>query len=178
VKRALALVALSFVALVVQAAATRVVAAEWCPDLGLLIVVALGLALRSPATGIVLAAAAGYLADLLSGALLGQHMLLRMLEFAVARVGSRRLNLRGAFPLALFTAALGVGHGLAFWALAAFFALGAAPPLPPVGDFVVQALVNGLSAPFVAAGVGRLCQALGDEEGTRLMRLEPRKFPA
>jgi rod shape-determining protein MreD len=178
VKRALALVALSFLALVVQAAATRVVPAEWCPDLGLLIVVAFGLALRSPATGVVLAAAVGYLADLLSGSLLGAHMLLRMLEFAVARVGSRRLNLRGAFPLALFTAALGVGHGLALWALAAFFAFGSAPPLPPAGDFVAQAFVNALLVPFVTAGVGRLCQALGDEEGTRLMRLEPRKFPA
>jgi rod shape-determining protein MreD len=178
VKRALVLAGLSFVALVVQAAATRVVAAQWCPDLGLLIVVAFGLALRSPATGVVLAAVVGYLSDLLSGSLLGQHMLLRMFAFAAARVGSRRLNLRGPVPLAIFTAALSAGHGVALWALAAFFASGPAPALPPAGDFVAQAVVNGLLAPFVAAVVVRLCQALGDEEGARLMRLEPRKFPA
>ena len=177
-KRALVLAGLAFVALVVQAVAARVVPAQWCPDLGLLIVVGLGLALRSPATGVVLSAVVGYLSDLLSGSLLGQHMLLRMCAFGAARVGSRRLNLRGPVPLAIFTAALSAGHGLALWALVAFFASGTAPSPPPVVDFAAQALVNGLLAPLVAACVARLCQALGDEEGARLMRLEPRKFPA
>lgn len=177
-KRALVLAGLSLLALIVQASAGRVLAPQWCPDLGLLVVVGFGVALRSAATGVALAALVGYLSDLLSGSLLGQHMLLRMGAFAAARIGSRRLNLRGAAPLAIFAAALSVGHALGLGALVAFFASGAAPPWPPVGDFVAQALVNGLLAPLVAAGVTWVCQALGDEEGARLMRLEPRKFPA
>jgi hypothetical protein len=105
-------------------------------------------------------------------------MLLRMAAFGAARIGSRRFNLRGPVPLAIFTAGLCVANGLATWALAAFFAPGAAPPLPPAGEFAAQALLNGLLAPVAVAGVTRICQALGDEEGSRLMRLEPRKFPA
>jgi rod shape-determining protein MreD len=177
VKRALALAAIPFSALILQAAASRVVAPAWCPDLGLLLVVGFGLVLRSAGAGILFASVVGYLSDLLSGALLGQHVLLRMAAFAAARVGSRRLNLRGAVPLAIFSAALSAGHGLGLWALAAFFAPGDPPALPPPADFASQALVNGLLAPLFAAGAARLCQALGDEEGTRLLRLEPRKFP-
>ncbi len=177
-KRVLVLAGLAFVALVAQAAVARVLAPQWCPDLGLLVVVGLGLALRNPATGVALAALVGYVSDVLSGSLLGQHMLLRMAAFAAARVGSHRLNLRGAVPLAIFAAGLSAANGLSTWALATFFAPGALPPLPPAGDFVAQAIVNGLLAPFVAAGVTQVWRSLGDEEGTRLMRLEPRKFPA
>ena len=177
-KRALALAGLAFVALVVQAGVARVLPAPWCPDLGLLLVIGLGLALRRATTGLVLAALVGYLSDLLSGSLLGQHMLLRMAGFGTARIGSRRFNLRGPVPLAIFTAGLCAANGFATWALAAFFAPGQAPPLPPASEFAVQALLNGLLAPFAVAGVTRICQALGDEEGARLMRLEPRKFPA
>jgi rod shape-determining protein MreD len=177
-KRELVLAGLSLLVLIVQASAGRVLAPQWCPDLGLLLVIGFGLSLRSATSGIALAALVGYLSDLLSGSLLGQHMLLRMAAFAAARVGSRRLNLRGPLPLAIFAAALSAAHGLALWALVTFFASGAAPLWPPVGDFLAQALVNGLLAPLVAAGVARACQALGDEEGARLMRLEPRKFPA
>jgi rod shape-determining protein MreD len=179
VKRALVLLGLALLALVVQSAAARTLAPRWCPDLGLLVVVGLGLALRSAVTGVVLSAAVGYLCDLLSGSLLGQHTLLRMAAFGVARVGSRKLNLRGAMPLAAFSAALAAGNVLALWALAAFFAAGTAPPPPPSGDFLAQALVNGILAPPVAAVVARVCQALGrDEEGARLMPLEPWKFPS
>jgi rod shape-determining protein MreD len=177
-KRTLVLAGLSLLALIVQAAAGRILARQWCPDLGLLVVIGFALSVRSTATGIGLAALVGYLSDLLSGSLLGQHMLLRMAAFGAARVGSRRLNLRGAVPLAIFGAGLSAAHGLALWALVSFFAVGATPPWPPAGDFVAQAVVNGLSAPFVAAGVAWLVQALGDEEGAKLMRLEPRKFPA
>src|SRR5262245_23793908 len=105
-------------------------------------------------------------------------MLLRMVAFGAARIGSRRFNLRGPVPLVLFSAGLSVANGLGTWALAAFFAPGQAPPIPPAGDFAAQALLAGLFAPFVVSVVTRICQALGDEEGARLMRLEPRKFPA
>jgi rod shape-determining protein MreD len=178
VKRALALAGIAFLALIAQAALSRVLAPQWRPDLGLLLVVGFGLVLRSAAAGVLFAAFVGYLSDLFSGALLGQHVLLRMAAFAAARVGSRRLNLRGAMPLAIFVAALSAGHGLALYGLTAFFAPGDPLPIPPPGSFASEALVNGALAPLAVAGAARVCQALGDDEGTRLMRLEPRKFPA
>jgi len=178
VKRALALAGLAFAGLVAQAGVARVLPAPWCPDLGLLFVVGFGLSLRRAATGLVLSALVGYLCDLLSGSLLGQHMLLRMGAFGAARIGSRRFNLRGPAPLAIFSAGLCAVNGLATWALAAFFAPGEAPPLPPASEFAVQALLAGVLAPVVVVVVTWVCQALGDEEGARLMRLEPRKFPA
>ena len=177
-KRVAVLAAIAFAALVLQAAAARVLPPPWCPDLGLLVVVGFGLGMRSAATGVVLAALVGYVSDLLSGSLLGQHMLLRMAAFAAARIGSRQLNLRGRAPLAIFTAGLSAGYALALWALVAFFARGAEPALPGVHDFVAQAVVNGLLGPIVAPAVAWVSLALGDEEGARLMRLEPRKFPA
>jgi hypothetical protein len=38
--------------------------------------------------------------------------------------------------------------------------------------------INALFAPFVVHATTRLVTALGDDEGARLMRLEPRKRPA
>jgi len=178
VKRALAILVLAFLALVLQGAAARVVPAALCPDLALLLALALGISQRHTAEGVGLAAGIGWLADLLSGSLLGQHMLLRMLAFGAGRVGSRKLNLRGPAPLAVFAAALCVADAYGLYALVLFFA-GAHPPAPPLPlEVALQALATGVLAPLVAHGVRRLSQALGDEEGARLMRLEPRKFPA
>lgn len=177
-KRVSALAGLAFAALVLQAAVARILPPQWCPDLGLLVVVGLGLGMRNATTGVVLAALVGYLSDALSGSLLGQHMLLHMAAFAAARIGTRQLNLRGPAPLAVFTAGLSAGYLLALWAIVVFFARGAEPSLPAIHDFVAQALVNGLLGPIVAPAVAWVSLTLGDEEGARLMRLEPRKFPA
>jgi hypothetical protein len=88
VKRGLALLALGLLALVLQAAAASVLPPAWVPDLCLLVVMGIGIALRSLPVGIVLAAALGYATDLLSGSLLGEHALLRMAGYGAARVGS------------------------------------------------------------------------------------------
>jgi cell shape-determining protein MreD len=66
-KRALVLAGLSLLALIVQAAAGRVLAQQWCPDLGLLVVVGFAVSVRSTATGIGLAALVGYLSARCSG---------------------------------------------------------------------------------------------------------------
>jgi rod shape-determining protein MreD len=178
VKRALAILALAFFALALQGAAARVAPPALCPNLALLLVLALGISLRNTAAGVGLAAGIGYLTDLLSGSLLGQHMLLRMLAFGAGRVGSRKLNLRGPAPLAVFAASLCAADAYGLYALALFFAGALSPPPPLPLEVAAQALVTGALAPLVANGVRRLSQALGDEEGARLMRLEPRKFPA
>jgi cell shape-determining protein MreD len=174
----LALVALGVLAPMLQGAAGTFVPARFCPDLALLLVVALGLCWRSTSGGLLLAAGLGYATDLLSGALLGQHALLRVLEFLAARLASHHLNLRGPLPQSVFVAGLAAANGLALGALTSFFAAGFGPGWISAGDVWPQALVDALCAPFAVRGVERLLARLGDEDARRLLPLEPRNFSA
>jgi rod shape-determining protein MreD len=175
VKQGLLLLALGVVALMVQGVVTQVLPAHLVPDLGLLVVVAIALCLRGAAGGVVLAALLGYATDLLSGSLLGQHALLRMAAYGVARFGSARLNLRGPLPQALFVALLSIAHAVGLWGLVAFFAADIGSSLVTLRELLPHALVNGIAAPFVTQGIGALLNRLGDDEGAqRPIRLEPR----
>jgi rod shape-determining protein MreD len=175
VKQGLVLLALGVVALMVQGVVTQVLPAHLVPDFGLLLVVAIALCLRGAASGVVLAALLGYATDLLSGSLLGQHALLRMAAYGVARFGSARLNLRGPLPQALFVGLLSAAHAVGLWGLFAFFAADTGSSLLTLRELLIQALVNGIAAPFVTQGIGALLDRLGDDEaGQRPIRLEPR----
>lgn len=177
--RLLALLALGALAPMLQGAASTFLPARFCPDLGLLFVVAIGLSWRSTAGGLVLAALCGYVTDLLSGALLGQHAMARMLFFGAARSASRHLNLRGPLPQAAFAAVLTAANALALGGLTAFFASGSAPPAIALRELLPQVLVNAALAPAVGRGVERLLQWLGEEEGGRRgLRLGSRSFSA
>ena len=176
-KPALGLLALGALAAMLQGAATAVVPARWFPDLGLLLVVAIALSWRSPVGGLLLAAVSGYAADLLSGSLLGQHALLRVLVYGAARLASRHLNLRSPLPQVTFVAGVSVANTLLLSALSAFFIA-----VPVAGSVAASALlihagINGVFAPFVSAGVARLVARLTDEDGgRRLLRLETRSW--
>ena len=175
----LALLALGLLALMLQGAAALLVPASFVPDLGLLVVVAAAIHLRSVAVGVLLATLLGYATDMFSGSLLGEHALLRLATYGAARFASARLNLRGPLPQALFVALLCVAHALALWGLVASFTPAVGWPLVTLGSLLPYALVNGLVAPFTTHGVGVLLTRLGDEEGgNRLVRLEPRSFSA
>jgi len=175
VKQGLVLLALGVVALMVQGVVTQVLPAYWVPDFGLLLVVAIALCLRGAASGVVLAALLGYATDLLSGSLLGQHVLLRMTAYGVARFGSARLNLRGPLPQALFVGFLSVAHAVGLWGLFSFFAADTGSSLLTLRELLIQALVNGIAAPFVSQGIGALLDRLGDDDASqRPIRLEPR----
>lgn len=161
----------------VQGAVAAFLPPGWCPDLGLLLAVATALAWRSAAGGVVVAGVLGYVADLLSATLLGQQALLRVVAYGVARFGSGQLNLRGAMPQMMFVALLTPAHAVALAATTAFFAPDVPFALPAPGALLAHALVNGLFAPLVIGGVGRLVGLLVPEEGgRRLLRLEPRSF--
>jgi rod shape-determining protein MreD len=178
VKPLLAVLGLGIAAPMIQGGAGKLLPASLCPDLGLLLVVAIGLSWRSTAGGLLLASGLGFVTDLLSGSLLGQHALLRVFAYGAARIGARQLNLRGALPQAMFVACLTVANALVLLALTAFFAPGSAVWVPP-SELLTQAAVNALLAPPVAAGVAALIGRLGDEEGgRRLLRLEPRNWTA
>ena len=174
-KQSLVLLALGVLALMLQGVATQALPAHLVPDFGLLLIVAIALCLRGAASGVVLAALLGYATDLLSGSLLGQHALLRMAAYGVARFGSARLNLRGPLPQALFVGLLSIAHAVGLWGLVAFFAADVGSSLVTLRELLPHALVNGIAAPFVTRGVGALLGRLGDDEGSqRSIRLEPR----
>lgn len=171
------LILLGALATMAQGAVAAFLPPGWCPDLGLLLVVATALTWRSGAGGVAVAGSLGYVADLLSGTLLGQQALLRIVSYGVARFGSGQLNLRGILPQITFVALLTPGHALALAATTAFFAPDVVFAVPPAGAMLAHAVVNGLCAPLLIAGVGRLVGLLVPEEGgRRLLRLEPRSF--
>ena len=175
-KPVFALFLVSAFAVMVQGAAAGQMEHRYVPDLGLLIVIALGARWRSLDSGFMLASLIGYLADLLSGSLLGQHALLRMLAFAAARVGSRSLNLRGALPQAVFVGVLSLFNALGVAALTAFFAPGVGFGLAPAGALLTHAGINAVFAPLVALGTDRVLRLVSDDDaGRHLLRIETRR---
>lgn len=173
-KAPLALALLGLIALFAQGVAALFLPTEWIPDLGLLFLVAGAIGLRSPTTGVLIAALLGFSTDCLSGSLLGQHMLLSLAAFGVARVAASQLNLRGPLPLATFVGVLAAGRAGALWALFAFFSGSLGSPLPSLADLLPHALASALAAPLVIEPVVRLLAYLGGEDGQRPLRLEPR----
>jgi len=178
-KKALALISLGALAPMLQSAVTQFVPAALCPDLGLLLVVAVGLCGRSVAGGLIFAAFVGFVADLLSGALLGQHALLRVLAFVAARGASAHLNLIGAGSKGILVAFLTVLNGVAMGALTAFFSPGSGFAWIGVSELALRALVNAIAAPLVTLLVSTVLDRFGDDDGgRRTLRLEPRRWTA
>ena len=175
-KVGLVLIGLGLLGMMAHSVAALVVPARFLPDVGLLLVVAVALSVRSPVLGVLFAVLFGYTTDLLSGTLLGQHVLLRLGVYGVARVVSARINLRGPLPLALFVLILSVIHACALWALAAFFLPGGVVAPGVLGDLVPHAVANALLAPVVTALVAALVRRLGDDDTGRPLRLEPREL--
>ena len=175
-KVGLVLIGLGLLGMMAHSVAALVVPARFLPDVGLLLVVAVALSVRSPVLGVLFAVLFGYTTDLLSGTLLGQHVLLRLGVYGVARVVSARINLRGPLPLALFVLILSVIHACALWALAAFFLPGGVVAPGVLGDLVPHAVANALLAPVVTAPVAVIARSLGDDDTGRPLRLEPREL--
>jgi rod shape-determining protein MreD len=173
VKSWLTLVLLGGLALFAQGVAASWVPARYLPDLGLLLVVAAAIGLRSPTAGLLFAALLGYAMDCLSGSLLGQHMLLSVAAYGAARVAATRLNLRGPLPQAVFVSFLAAAHAAALGVLVAFVSPLVAARIG-VADALVHALCTGVAAPFVSEAVVRLLGRLGEDEGQRPLRLAPR----
>ena len=170
-KRVLGLLALGALTPMLQGVAADVLSVRWCPDLGLLLVVAIALCWRNAAGGVALAAVLGYATDLLSGSLFGQHALLRVFAFGAARFGSRHLNLRGALPRAIFVALLTVANALLLGVTSNFFAAGTGAGLVPTGDLLPHALMNALFAPLAVYVTERVVALLGDDDSSRRLLL-------
>lgn len=171
-----ALFAVGVFALLVQGTLATLLKAPWCPDLGLLVVISIGLRWRQPATGLVLAAALGFAADLLSGSLFGQHALLRIFVFSSAFLAGRQLNLRGSLPLIVFAVSVSFLYGVAVYLVSSFFVGAGAPGVAWVLDGVKHALVNGVFATGVFSIVTRVAVWAGDDDvSARTLRIDPRR---
>ena len=174
-RRAVALLALCALAPMIQGVAGRFVPLRFCPDLGLLLVVGLGLCWRSTAGGVAVSAALGLVADLLSGSLLGLHTLLRLLAFGIARGCSQQINLRGARPLAIFVVGLTLANGVGSAVLTSFFMAGPGLEREMLRELLPHALINGVFAPLVVSIVERFSSWLGAADaGHQLLPLGPR----
>jgi rod shape-determining protein MreD len=167
VRPAAGVLLVGIVLMMVQGAVNAFVPAHFVPNVGLLVVVGVGLHWRSAAAGVAITALLGFAADLLSGSLLGEQALLGFAVFAAARLSSQQLNLRGALPQAVFVLALVCVHALGTLLLDGFF--GARTAIAPwmLRVLPIYAAVNAIFAPVVIRGVGALAAALGKEEGVR-----------
>jgi rod shape-determining protein MreD len=175
VKRVLGLLGLGAVALTLQGAVASFLPARFCPDLGFLLVVALGLCWRSAVGGVCVSGAIGFVTDLLSGSLLGQHALLRMAAHGLARLGNRHLSLRGALPQAIFVSVLTCANAFAMALITSFFSPGSAVAGIALRELLPQAVANALIFPLVASLTARTVARLGDEDGgQRILPLSPR----
>jgi cell shape-determining protein MreD len=175
-KRTLALIALGLFAPMVQGAMVPFLPRGACPDAGLLLVIAIGLSLRATGMGVALTAGVGFVADLLSGALLGSHAFLWMLAFGVARFTSLHVNLKGPFMQIALAASLTVGAALGLAGLTAFFGSAGGHSLVAPVELLRQVIANGLTAPFAIASISWLVARLSDDGGPRMLRIDPRGY--
>jgi rod shape-determining protein MreD len=167
VKRILGVLAVGLVVLALQGALATFLPPALCPDLGLLYVIAIALCWEGAASGLVVAALLGYVADLVSGSMFGQHALLRLLVFGSSYLASRKINMKGALPLVSFAAAVCVAYALGAGFLTAFF--WGDEMLRPrwLVDVLLHVVATAVLAPWVTSAVARLWAWLGDESAGR-----------
>jgi rod shape-determining protein MreD len=174
-KRWLALLALGILALGVQGGLATLLPRAYVPDLGLLVVVVIGLEWSGFASGILLAAALGFAADLLSGSLMGSHSLLRVLVYCSAALAHRQLNLRGAMPLGLFMAGMTMLYSVLLIALTRFFGLIPVAEWSSLASLFPHAIINAICAPPMSAFVAWMLERLsGDDSFRGGMQLDAR----
>jgi rod shape-determining protein MreD len=151
--------------------------AAFRPDLPLLVVLALALAWRNTATGLVLVSVCGFVVDLFSGALLGQHALLSVIAFVGARVLSQHVSMIGVLPQIVFAAGFTAVHAIGVVGLTTLFTPGADLALLRPGVVLPRVVVNALVAPAVnAVGAALVAWAAGEETGRRPLRIATRSW--
>ncbi len=175
-KKILVLGALGVIGPIVQGAVSPFLPRGLCPDVGLLLVVAIGLLLRSTLSGVMLAAWVGLVSDLLSGSLLGQHAIARVGAFGVARLAGLQMNLQGGFAQFVLTFAVTIVSSALLAGLTAFFTSGPTAPMASPMEIGWHAAINALCAPFAVGFVARVVRSLGDDDARRVLPLEPRSF--
>ncbi len=174
-RRVLALVALAVLVVVFQSACAAVLPAAAVPDLGLLFAIAAGV-LAPTLAGLFGTAAAGYTADLLSGALLGHHALLRLGVFGFTCAVSAQFHLRRGFPLAAFAAALTLADAAGSVALHWLFHRELLLGPEAAQALLLRTALNAAFAPAVRGLLAWVLELLTEREARRRdVRLETRR---
>lgn len=174
-REALVLFAAGVVGLAIESALLAHVPFIAVPALSLLFPIAAAL-LLGPLAGLLVSTALGFGADMLSGALLGQHAFLRLAEFAGVRAAVGQFDLVRPLPFALFALGVALADAAGSAALIQFF-LGAFEPDPrELGLIALRSLTTAAAAPLVLA-LARRVAAWGGGEGDvrREMRLETKR---
>jgi cell shape-determining protein MreD len=178
VKSILAILALGLSALIVQGALARMIAPPWCPDLGWLVVIGIGLRWPGFLSGVLMAVPLGYAMDLLSGSLMGQHALMRLSSYLVAAAASRQLDLSGGLPVAIFVFGMTVLYGLGIVATLSFFTGSRGLGLDVLTSALIHAFVNVIAAGPMISLVERVVIRFSDEDMGRrapiVMGTQPR----
>jgi rod shape-determining protein MreD len=175
VREALVLFAAGVVALALESALLAHLPFAAVPALSLLFPIAAAL-LLGPASGLTVATLLGFGADMLSGALLGQHAFLRLVEFVLVRAATGQFDLVRPLPFAIFAFVVGLADAAGSAALIQFFLGSFEPDLPGLAAVALRALVTAAAAPAVLALARRIVAwGSGDAEGRREMRLETKR---
>ncbi len=172
-RKTAAVLVLGLLALVLESALTSGVPVRFVPQASLLAAVAAGLVL-GPGEGLVVAFLVGLGADALSGTLLGQQAMLRLLEFLATRVVASQLDLRHGLPLVVFVTTLAAVDALLLVAQSRFF-LGLAFHWSEVGGVLVRTVATGVCAPFAGSFAQGLVDRLDESQARREMRLDTRR---
>lgn len=159
-----ALLLVGFGALILQGAMARSVPPPWCPDLGWLVVVALGLRWPRLLPGAVAAVVLGYGMDLVSGSLMGQHALMRLLTYLAAALAARQLDLSGGLPIGIFVFLSTIVYGVVVVGTLSFFVGAGGVDFGTLVDAVCHGFVNVLAAGPMISIVERILVRLSDEE--------------
>lgn len=166
-KRAAAIFVLGLVALGVQGGMAKLLPRELCPDLGLLVVIAIGLHWQEATRGLFVASALGFAADFLSSSIFGAHALLRVLAYAMTAVGRSQMDLRGGVALGLFAGGVTIAYGVALLALMSLVGgAGGESAWSGIGAMFPHALITAIAAPPISNLVSRVSE-WADGEASR-----------
>jgi rod shape-determining protein MreD len=166
-KSIVAVFALGLAALMVQVSLARTLPPPWCPDFSWLVVVGIGLRWPSFVSGLCLAAALGHATDLLSGSLMGQHALLRIVTYLAAALASRQLDLSGGLPVGVFVFAMTIVYGALTLLMLTTFVGAPWPGFGAIGTSMVHGFVNVLASSVMIRLVERILIRYSDEEVAR-----------
>ena len=157
-------------ALIAAGALAIAIPVHYLPNVSLLATIAAALVL-GPGPGLIVAALLGLSADVLTGTLLGQQGMLRVIEFVVTRVFASQLDLRQGLPLMVFATCLSLLDSALLVAGSRFF-LNLGFQLSEVWAVLVRAGVNGLLAPWAGGAARGVTRRLEEREARREMHLD------
>src|SRR5258706_6961607 len=173
----MAIAALVFGVPMLQGALAPFLPTAFRPDLALLVVFALALSWRNTASGLVLASLCGFVVDLFSGALLGQHALLSVFAFVATRALSVHVSMIGVPSQMIGAAALTALHAIGVVGLTTFFMPGTDVALPRLLAVLPRVGMNALLAPAVHRVVsGLVAWVSGEDLGRRPLRIATRNW--